>query len=217
MRRAPAESPPTGVTLIRNANSSPRSSVTSRRWLSIAVVSGCALLPSGGQAQLSCDATNPAAAPTCSVSLTATASVATLMRLSTNVSTVAITTPTIADYDLTAANPGNNGLPGPYAGPTVTVKSNRPWTLSVKAQSAFWSLTPSGPVRPDAGKPAGDLLWSLNSAAGFAPLTTSDVTMGSAATGSTTTFNVHHRVKWFYTADVPGDYALTVVYTLTAN
>lgn len=191
--------------------------MTSRRWLSITVVSACALLPPRAQAQLSCDATNPTAAPTCSVSLTATASVATLMRLSTNVSTVAISTPTIADYDLTATNPGNDGLPGPYTGPTVTVKSNRPWTLTVKAQSAYWSLTPSGSARPDAGKPAGDLLWSLNAVTGFAPLTTSDVAAGTAATGSTATYNVHHRVKWFYTADVPGDYALTVVYTLTAN
>ena len=191
--------------------------MTSRRWQSIAVASACALLPSGAQAQLSCDATSPAAAPTCNVSLTATASVATLMRLSTNVATVAISTPTIADYDLTGTNPGNDGLPGPYTGPAVTVKSNRPWTLTVRAQGAYWSLVPSGSARPDAGKPAGDLLWSLNSATGFVPLTTSDVTVGSAATGSTATYNVHHRVKWFYAADVPGDYALTVVYTLTAN
>jgi hypothetical protein len=174
-------------------------------------------VPGSVAAQLSCDATNPPAAPTCDVALTASASVTTLMRLSTNVSSLPITSPTIADYDLTASAPGDDGQPGPYTGPVVTVKSNRPWTLSVKAQGAFWSLTPTGPVRPDAGKPAGDLLWSLNATTGFASLTTGGATVASSATGSTATHAVHHRVKWFYAADVPGAYALTVVYTLTAN
>ncbi len=153
----------------------------------------------------------------CDVSLIAATTVATLMRLSTNSSGVLITAPTIADYDLTATGPGNDGQPGPYTGPVVTVKSNRPWTLSVKAQTTYWSLTPAGSVRPDAGKPAGDLLWALNATTGFASLTTGGATVASSATGSTATSTVHHRVKWFYAVDVPGDYALTVVYTLTAN
>lgn len=189
----------------------------SRRWLSSLSLIVLPVLPAPAAAQLSCDATNPPAAPTCDVALTASASVTTLMRLSTNVSALPFTSPTIVEYDLTASAPGNDGLPGPYTGPVVTVKSNRPWTLSVKAQGSYWSLTPSGPARPDAGKPAEDLLWSLNTATGFVPLTTTAATVASSATGSTATHAVHHRVKWFYAVDVPGDYALTVVYTLTAN
>jgi hypothetical protein len=140
----------------------------------------------------------------CAVNNTASVTVATLLRLTLNSATTSLTSPDEAAFDLGSQDD---------FGPTATVKANRPWNLTIAAQAATWTGTNGG----RADKAAGDLQWKVG-AGSFASLsTTAGNVYGSSqgASGNASTAFLY-RTLWSYAADVPGDYALTVVYTLTA-
>ena len=126
------------------------------------------------------------------------------MRLTLSTAATTLTNPTETAFDAGFQDD---------AGPTATVKSNRPWNLTIASQAATWTGTNGG----RANKGAADLQWKVG-AGSLASLNTGATNVFGAsqnATGSASSA-FSYRTVWSYAADVPGDYSLVVVYTLTA-
>jgi hypothetical protein len=185
-------------------------------------------------AQTTCSATTPAAAPTCNLTLNATASVGHLLQLTVNGGAqTTLASPVVTTYDSSAAAAGPNEYPIGATGPVLTVKANRGWQLTIKAQNPTFTFAKDatfGLCRPgDAtgtctnssttplGKPAGELVWSSNATSAFASITTAGLPVASAAAGSSASYTIYFRAKWAYATDVPGTYTLPVVYTVTGQ
>lgn len=181
-----------------------------------------------------CSATLPAGAPTCNVTLNAQATVAHILQLTVaGGAQTLLATPLTSAYDSSAVAATANDYPVGATGPVLTVKANRGWQLTVKAQNPYFTFTKDATFalcRPgDAtgtctasssaplGKIASDLVWSLNAATAFAGLTTTAATISTNATGSSATYTIYFRAKWVYASDVPGTYVLPVVYTVTGQ
>src|SRR5437879_13617333 len=150
-----------------------------------------------GAAQLTCTGL-------CSLNSTASVSVPSIMRLTLGTLTTTLTNPTETAFDAGFQDD---------AGPTATVKSNRPWNLTIGAQAATWTGTNGG----RANKGAADLQWKVGAGLLASLNTTVSPVFGAsqpATASASTAFS--YRTVWSYAADVPGDYALVVVYTLTA-
>lgn len=112
---------------------------------------------------------------------------------------VVIPTPTVADY-----NAGQTQL----ASNVLTIKSNAPWILNVKA--ANWT-TPNS-------KTLSDLQWKRRgSAGGFIPFTTIDNQVDSGYATAGTDVTVDYLMKLFWATDEPGLYSANLVYTLVTN
>lgn len=92
-------------------------------------------------------------------------------------------------------------------GPTVTVKANRAWQVSLSSATATFSF---------ASKPASDLLWGTNGSSypnnGGAGATA----FSGGAQASTLAGTVYFRTNWFFASNPPGTYNLTVNYTLSS-
>jgi hypothetical protein len=182
-----------------------------------------ALLTLGGRslgAQTFCDATSPAAAPSCNRVATATATVAQILRLDLSTLTTSMRPPDLAQFDSTRAAASVDEYPL-TTGPEVTVKSNRPWDLKISAAQptftfradAIYQVTRLSP------KPASDLAWSTAPTSGFVPISSSTPAelMSSPTGGSYTQFTVYYRTRWLFTSDYPGIYEIRVAYTLTGR
>jgi hypothetical protein len=147
-------------------------------------------------AQLGC------AGATCTVEISMP--VVDVLKLSVGASSVALGTPTDADY-----------LAGfRDAALSVTVSANRPVTVQVGGMAATFGY--SGPMTNPA-KPASDLRWAT-SAAGLSSTTNhmgSLLTLASQSAGSTV-IPLHLRTRWSYATDVPGTYSLGISFTVSA-
>jgi hypothetical protein len=183
----------------------------------------------------SCNATLPSGAPTCNVTLNAQATVAHLLELTVSGGAqTMLTSPVVTTYDSSAAATVANEYPVGATGPAVTVKGNRGWQLTIKAQNGFWTFAPdatyqlcrpgggtystcSGSSSAPNGKVAADLVWSPNPSAGFAAISTSETSIASNSNGSSTSLTIYYRVKWLYATDVPGTYTLPIVFTVTGQ
>ena len=102
---------------------------------------------------------------------------------------------------------------------TFSVVSNKSWTVSVKANTAAFSFTPSlGDADPS--KPAGNLSYKLSTAGSYTALTTSNATVKTGSKGGSSTsgnsFSVDYQLTSNLSQDPPGTYSLALVYTLTA-
>jgi hypothetical protein len=139
----------------------------------------------------------------CSVNNAVSARVPTLLRLTLTPITTTLTSPSEAAFDA-----GSQDDPGP----TATVKANGPWNLTIAAQTPAWTGTSGG--RGD--KAAGDLQWDVGSGTFTSLSTIAANVYGSSQPAGTTPTAFTYRTRWSYEDDVPGDYALTVVYTVTA-
>jgi hypothetical protein len=144
----------------------------------------------------------------CSVNTTATMTAGRVLQLTVSPTSTAIPAPT--DVDFTAGFKAGTG-------PTVTVRSNSTWTLKVGAQAATWTATNTTPGVPArANKPSTDLQWSTAVGGPFTPLTTgAPISLTGAATAGTV-FTEFYRVLWSWTLDTPGNYSLTVTFTLSS-
>ena len=156
-----------------------------------------------GAAAQNCSVNFPSASCTATISLTMTAG--TLMTLSLSSSTTALTAPTATSFD--------DGYTDDV-GPSATVKSNLAWQLQLHALAATWTAT-GALARPD--KPRGDLTWSTSAGGSYAPVTgsASALTTGTGTDGSVS--QLYYRTLYDWTADTPGSYELTLVFTLTTN
>ncbi|HYK83306.1 MAG TPA: hypothetical protein VEU55_09200 [Gemmatimonadales bacterium] len=152
----------------------------------------------GAPAQTTCN-TNP-----CSLNNTASVTVGTVLRLTISSATTALTPPTETAYDAGFQLD---------AGPTLTVKANRSWTLKAAANAANWTAA----LGANAAKAAGDLQWSLASGGTYTGLTQTGTTVATGTQGGPGTAEpIFYKTLWSYANDTPGDYSLVVVYTLSA-
>jgi hypothetical protein len=171
--------------------------IRSRFLLAALVLSATVAIPAGAQ-------TNPCATSGCSVTDKVTLKVNTLVRLSLSQVATALNTP-----DTTAYDAGSSAT----TGPTVSVKANRSWTLSVKAGAA--TFTPALGATGYA-KPAGDLGVKIAGGSTVAGLSTTAVSLASGTAGGVFTGAVTYTTKFDWTKDIPDDYTMDVVYTITA-
>jgi hypothetical protein len=131
-----------------------------------------------------------------------------VVRLQLSALSTTLTAPVPTDFDA-----GFNAT----TGPTLTVSANAPWTMQIRASTAFWAAVNTSPGAPArTNKPAADLTWSKTSGGTFTPLTTTDVSLvtGTATAASATTLFFHTVYGW--TVDTPGNYSLAIVLTLTS-
>jgi hypothetical protein len=148
--------------------------------------------------------TNPCATSGCTVTDKVTLKINPVVRLSLTQTATALNSP-----DTTAYNAGSSTT----TGPTVSVKANRSWTLSVKAAAA--NFTPALGASGYA-KPAGDLGVKVAGGNTVGALTTSNATLASGSSGGTFSGVVTYTTLFDWTKDIPDDYTLDVVYTITA-
>ena len=144
--------------------------------------------------------TNP-----CTVGVTASSTVADVMQLTLSSTTTDLGSPTATEFAAGYMD---------ASGPTATVKSNRPWKVTVVGNAANFSYTAPPASGLTNTKAAGDLRWGT--AAG-----TYGSNMGSAAqlsSGNGTSGSaqqIFFRTQWAWATDVPGTYSLVVNFTLS--
>lgn len=208
----------------------------SRRWLDTGLaLIGMVVFPAAALHAQSCPASAPSGAPTCSEPLNAVATVSHLLQLTVSGGAqTTLASPAVAAYDSSASASSANQYPVGATGPTVTVKANRGWRLTVSAQNDDWTFAPdatyqqcrpgggtysscTGSSTAVAGKSAADLAWSLNANTAFAGLTSTPALISSNTTGSSASYTLYYRVRWLYASDVPGTYTLPVVFTVTGQ
>jgi len=141
---------------------------------------------------------------------TATFTVPTLIRLEVAPTTIGFGSLTMDDYDL--------GYKELTSGQTVTVWSNRTWTLTVAADSETWT----GPW----DKPASDLQLKVASVSkpnrvssyvsDYFGLATTAANVAEGSPGGNIAFTMDFKVLVSWDNDVAGDYSLGFTYTLTA-
>jgi hypothetical protein len=125
------------------------------------------------------------------------------LRLTLNSTETALTPPDEAAFDREFQDD---------AGPTATVRANGPWNLTIAAQTPTWTGTNGG----RATKAAADLQWDAGSGT-FTSLSATPVNVFTTSqSAGNTSRDFLYRTLWSYAADTPGDYALTVVYTVMA-
>jgi len=169
------------------------------RHLWMAAAAGITIMagPSTAAAQNTC-ATNG-----CSVSASATATVNTVLRL-TLTGAATLGTPTETDY--------NNGYKD-ASGPSAEVKSNAPWHVDVAGASGTFGWTGTG-TNPN--KPSSDLTWGTAPGSyGNDMGTSAQLFSGSTGTASATQA-IYFRTLWHWASDIPGDYDLTINFTLSS-
>ncbi len=102
---------------------------------------------------------------------------------------------------------------------TLSVTSNKNWTVSLKANTAAFAFVPSA-GDTDPSKPAGNLSYKLSTGGTFTAITTSNVSVKTGNKGGTATsgntFIMDYQLTSNLSQDPPGTYTLAIVYTLTA-
>ncbi len=150
-------------------------------------------------AQTSCTA-NP-----CTIQVSASATVSDVLEMTLSSTATNLGAPTAADFTTGYKE---------AAGPTATVKANRPWHIDVVANNPA-KFTYAGSLT-DPNKPASDLEWGL--VAGTYPNTmATSAVLKSGATGTTgTSQQIFFKTLWSWANDVPGSYSLVLDFTLAA-
>lgn len=91
-------------------------------------------------------------------------------------------------------------------GPTLQVKSNRPFAVSIAAAAA--TLGP-------AAKPASHVQWAVSSGGPFTASGTSPATVISSGSGAVVQHPLYFRMSVSVGGDPPGSYQLSLTFTLT--
>lgn len=153
---------------------------------------------SSASAQATCTG-NP-----CQVQVTASATVTDILKLTLSSATANLGAPAEADYDAGYKD---------AAGPTASIKSNRPWHVDVAGNAA--AFTYSGSLT-NPNKPSSDLRWGTVSGTYGNNMGTSAVlTSGASGTGSASQA-IFFRTLWSWASDVAGSYSLVINFTLAA-
>ncbi len=163
---------------------------------------GAAAAPAWGQ---TCNINGP---KSCTVSNNITSQVGAATELELPGPGIALATPDVSDYDALFQN---------TVGPTAIVRANSSWALAISASTTNGYWTAGGGAW--ANKPAGDLKWSLAPGGPYTSLVvapaSAPVTSGSGPTAGTN-IPLYFQTALDWANDKPGDYTLTVLYTLTA-
>jgi hypothetical protein len=173
-----------------------------RILLSATLIGGVTVAPAAAQ---SCSGT-----ASCSVTSTASVTIPALVALDVaGGGALTLTAPTVADLSTGYVQD---------AGPSITVKANRTWTLSVHTTATTnWSYTGSeGGV-----KPISDLTWSNTSTGTYAAITNSAaaVVTNQAKTNAgapTIFFRTVYSSDFSANNNAVGSYSIPVVFTLSA-
>ena len=171
----------------------------------------CALLAvtTKSAAAQSCSISSSAALPlSCSVAATVAMNMPSLLSLTMDfgggTETTLSTPSAVSEFTVASITKDNNG-------PTYTVKANRNWKVMVKAASATFT------TNPGYAKPCGDVAWAIG-AGSYAALTTTDadIASGGATVGSTLE-TIKYRTTYNINNDIPGQYRMSVTFTLAAQ
>jgi hypothetical protein len=211
--------------------------------LRLAALLGVVAFAGTAQAQASCDATStgpityttgaptPSAAnPACDVGDAMTANVQHVLRLELATNTTNLGPVTQTQFDATAAAANLNAWPFTL-GPEIVAKGNRAFKVYVRSENANFGWTGGGTYNVGAtltanpNKPIGDFAYAVADSgvtgaltSGFTALTTSDAqVLSQAPKGGRLVKQMHYRTAWKYENDIPGDYTLTVVYTIVGQ
>jgi hypothetical protein len=164
------------------------------------------VLARSATAQSACSA--PADGNPCTLSVSVRLS--TLQAAELGVSAQSVTFPPASGADLDV---GAMAVPGPSA----FVRANSAWLLMLSATTGVWQHDGTD---SRADKPVTDLQWGTSSSGPFTDLTQMSSTIssgtagaGSAGEGFQSTLYLRTKLGW---TDPPGQYSLTVYYTLTA-
>jgi hypothetical protein len=163
-------------------------------------------IPIALDAQTQCTATNTSCSNAVG-SLQITITIANTFEMSLSNATTALSTPTTSTYNAGFAED---------AGPTATIRSNAPWTLSISALTPTWSAVNTEIEPARVNKPASDLAWGLSSLGPFTDLTTNPVQVGSGPRTLAATISLFYRTRYQWDLDTPGIYSLPVVFTIVA-
>jgi hypothetical protein len=155
-------------------------------------------LPYSAPAQASCTG-NP-----CTAQVTASATVNDVLRLTLSSASVTLGTPIDTDLDAGFKD---------VAGPTASVKSNRPWHVDVTGAAA--TFTYAGALT-DPNKPSTDLLWGTVSGTYGNDLSSSAVLFSGATGTGSASQAIFFRTLWSWTAAVPGSYSVVINFTIAA-
>ena len=140
----------------------------------------------------------------CSVQVTASATVNDVLKLTLSSTTTSLGTPTEADYDAGFKD---------VAGPTASVKSNRPWHVDIAGAGATFSYVGS---LANPNKPSSDLQWGMSAGTYANNMGSSAVLLsGTNGTGNASQA-IFFRTMWAWASDVPGSYSLVINFTLAA-
>jgi hypothetical protein len=138
------------------------------------------------------------------VQVNASATVTDVLRLTLSSAAASLGAPTETDYDAGFLD---------AAGPTASVKANRPWHVDVAAGAAVFTYTGS---LTNPNKPASSLLWGT-SAGTYGNNMGASAVLASGATGTGSASQaLFFRTLWSWASDVPGSYGLVINFTLAA-
>ncbi len=185
--------------------------MSKRSLASLAAVTVIALAATSVARAQSCSNAGPSTA-TCSVVATATATVADVVSMNIGTTSLALSGVDSAPQFNGSGiyQPANNGLH------TITVRANRSWTLSVKADAANWTDTPAG-TAGSYSKPAGDLAWAIGaSPSSYTPMTTSNATVSTGSATNSQAVAMNYQTTYDITKDLPGTYTLGLTFTISA-
>lgn len=169
----------------------------------IVVASGVAIVSASPALAQSCSGTT-----SCTVNLTASLAIPSLVKLTLGATTQSLTPP--ADADLVTGYVQE-------AGPSIAVKANKAWTLSLSTTNATnWTYTGTS-----AGvKPIADLTYSKTAGGAYTAITGTAVQFDSGVRTNAGTSTIFFRT--LYPNDysdprvAPGTYAIIAVFTLAA-
>lgn len=127
------------------------------------------------------------------------------VRLQMSSAAIALNAPSALDFDATF---------GQTTGPTLTMRSNTSWSISIRTTQSLWTASPP-PARPN--KPAADLQWATASGGPFTDFTLTNATLATGATATAgTLIPLFFRVRYAWLLDTPGSYSIPVQLTVTA-
>jgi hypothetical protein len=176
-----------------------------RRMMTAAIVMGSVAAVAPVSAQSSCTGTG-----SCAVTSTASVAIPALVSLDVaGAGAITLTPPTVADLATGYVQD---------AGPAITVKANRTWTLSVHT-TATTNWTYSG---TEGGvKPIGDLTWSNTAGGTYAAITNSAAAVVTAqaktnAGAPTVFFRTVYSSDFSANRNSVGSYSIPVVFTISA-
>jgi hypothetical protein len=144
--------------------------------------------------------TNP-----CTVGVTASSTVADVMQLTLSSTTTDLGSPTATEY-------GAGHMDA--SGPTSTVKSNRPWRVTVVGNAANFSYSAPAASGLTNTKSAADLKWGTTAGTyGSNMGSAAQLSSGNGTAGASQ--QIFFRTQWAWATDVPGTYSLVVNFTLS--
>lgn len=126
------------------------------------------------------------------------------VRLALSSTSIALDAPVPDDFDA--------GF-GQTTGPTLTVRSNSTWSVSIRTTQNTWTASPP-PARPN--KPSAELRWGTLPAGTFTSISTSAATVQTGGASAGTVIPLYFRVTYNWLLDRPGSYSLPVQVTIAS-